>query len=244
MRKNTVLVFFFLLFLISCLAGCMYTAPSGTPVAAQPSPPPAVTTPEETPGPIITAVPATELARIEQQNLGTDSGTGSMYRFQGILTISGGAYSSVKMIMQYPDGNEYVFDAGEMGEPAPRRRPSSSTRTPVTSTRPRTISSSWTGRSTRRITSTLTGPYTGLLPPIRQCRLPGREPVPFFPDCLFQKAFFRRYRPGFSSRTGRYRGTCRRPGGARRFPSPGSTGRMQPHRSGPPAVHREKRPCR
>lgn len=119
MRKNTVLVFFFLLFLISCLAGCMYTAPSGTPVAAQPSPPPAVTTPEETPGPIITAVPATELARIEQQNLGTDSGTGSMYRFQGILTISGGAYSSVKMIMQYPDGNEYVFDAGEMGGAGP-----------------------------------------------------------------------------------------------------------------------------
>ncbi len=44
-----------------------------------------------------------------------DSGTGSIYRFQGILTISGGAYSSVKMIMQYPDGTEYVFDAGGMG---------------------------------------------------------------------------------------------------------------------------------
>ena len=119
MGKNTVFVFFSLLFLVSCLAGCMYAAPSGAPAAAQPSPPPAVTAPEETPGTIVTAVPAMELARIQQQTLGTDSGTGSLYRFQGKLSISGGAYSSVRVIMQYPDGTRYAFDAGEMGGASP-----------------------------------------------------------------------------------------------------------------------------
>jgi hypothetical protein len=80
-----------------------------------PSAAPAVTEPTVASGTVVTAAPATELARIQQVSLGMDSGTGSVYRFSGIVSISGGIYTSVKVIMKYPDGTEYRFDAGSMG---------------------------------------------------------------------------------------------------------------------------------
>jgi hypothetical protein len=119
MRKRAVFVFFGLLILLSCITGCTYTNPSGTPVTPPPSPSITVTQPAVVPMTVITAVPATELARIRQDSLGIASGTGSIYQFRGSLAISGGAYKSVKAILQYPDGTAYVFDAGNMGGASP-----------------------------------------------------------------------------------------------------------------------------
>jgi hypothetical protein len=110
---------FFCLLLFACLAGCMYANPSGTPVATTPSPAGITTPPTVVSGTVITAVPVTELARIGEESLGVPSGTGSVYQFRGSLSISGGAYTSVKAVMHYPDGTEYVFDAGAMGGSKP-----------------------------------------------------------------------------------------------------------------------------
>jgi len=118
MRNHPVFAFFCLL-LFACLAGCMYTNPTGTPVTTTPSPVAAATQPTVVSGTVITAVPATELARIEEESLGVASGTGSVYQFRGSLSISGGVYKSVEAIMQYPDGTRYVFDAGGMGGSKP-----------------------------------------------------------------------------------------------------------------------------
>ena len=119
MGTRAVFVFFCLLILASCTAGCAYAPPPMTPVPLTPAP--AVTEIPATPvsGTVVTMVPATELARIRQDNLGIASGSGAIYQFRGSLAISGGVYESVKGILRYPDGTEYVFDAGSMGGASP-----------------------------------------------------------------------------------------------------------------------------
>jgi hypothetical protein len=119
MRKYQVPVFFCILILLSFIAGCTSTNSPGTVVATTPFPATGVTTPTEVSGTVITAIPSTELARIQQDLLGVASGTGSLYQFKGKLTTDGGTYKSVRVIMRYPDGQQYVFDAGNMGGASP-----------------------------------------------------------------------------------------------------------------------------
>jgi len=117
MRKEAVFVFFCALVLFACIAGCLYPNPSpGTTIP--PTPPPAaaaVTAPTVASGTVITAAPATELARIREESLGVGSGSGDVYQFLGSISISGGEYRSVDAILQYPDGTNYTFHAGSMG---------------------------------------------------------------------------------------------------------------------------------
>jgi hypothetical protein len=119
MIKCDVFVFFCLLLFITGITGCISTNSSVSPVATTSVPAVAVTQPTAASGTVITAVPATELARIQQDLLGVSSGSGSLYQFQGRLSISGGVYKSVTVIMQYTDGTEYVSDAGSMGGASP-----------------------------------------------------------------------------------------------------------------------------
>ena len=119
MRKCAILVFFCLLILASSIAGCTYAKPSGTPAPLPPAPAGAETRPTPVSGTVVTMVPAAELARLREESFGVASGSGAMYQFRGSLAISGGAYKSVRAIMQYPDGTEYVFDGGSMGGASP-----------------------------------------------------------------------------------------------------------------------------
>ena len=121
MKKQGLLAFLCVLILVSGSAGCLYPNPSsGTTIPPTSTPAAeAVTLPTVASGTVITAVQATELARIREESLGVASGTGSVYRFLGSISISGGAYRSVDAILQYPDGTEYTFHAGSMGGASP-----------------------------------------------------------------------------------------------------------------------------
>jgi hypothetical protein len=123
MRERAVFVFFCLCTLAACSTGCMYANPPGTPVTLSPAPVIAGTPLPAAPVTVITVAPAKELARIRQESLGVGIGTGSLYQYRGSLAISGGAYSSVKVILHYPDGTDYVFDAGSMGGASPVVKP-------------------------------------------------------------------------------------------------------------------------
>jgi hypothetical protein len=119
MIQRDVFVFFCLLIFITGITGCTSTNSPVSPVATTSVPAVAMTQPTAASGTVITAVPVTELARIQQDLLGLGSGSGSLYQLQGRLSISGGAYKSVRVIMRYPDGTEYVSDAGSMGGASP-----------------------------------------------------------------------------------------------------------------------------
>ena len=116
MRTDVSFMVFFCLILAVCIAGCTSTNPVGI-AAATPSP--AVPETTMTYGTVITAIPSVEIARIQQDILGVPGGHGSVFQFGGKITINGGVYHAVGLIMRYPDGTEYSFDAGSMGGASP-----------------------------------------------------------------------------------------------------------------------------
>lgn len=87
--------------------------------ATGPTPPATVLTPEPvtplTTATIVTALPVNELARIKVDHFGLNPATENVYEFVGTLHVSGGPYQSVKVILRYPDTQEYVADMGGMG---------------------------------------------------------------------------------------------------------------------------------
>ena len=103
-----------LLILLSGLvafSGCTATtgpAPEATTMT------PDTTTPVRTTT-IVTRAPTDEIARITVDHFGLDPSTGDVYEFVGKVQVSNGVYQSVQVILRYPDGQEYAFDAGGMG---------------------------------------------------------------------------------------------------------------------------------
>ena len=64
---------------------------------------------------IATRAPTNEIARITVDHFGPDPSTGDVYEFVGKVRVSNGMYQSVQVILRYPDGQEYAYDAGGMG---------------------------------------------------------------------------------------------------------------------------------
>lgn len=111
MNLNAALTLIFTVAALAAFSGC--TATTG------PTPPATVLTPEpltplKTTTPI-TPLPAGEIARITVDHFGMDKTTATVYEFRGKVQIRDGRYTSVKVLLRYPDGQEYSSDAGGMG---------------------------------------------------------------------------------------------------------------------------------
>jgi hypothetical protein len=92
-------------------SGCTATTgptPQATVMTPEPITPVKTTT-------LITPLPVNEIARIKVDHFGMNPSTDSIYEFIGKIQVSGGPYQSVRVILRYPDSQEYVFDAGGMG---------------------------------------------------------------------------------------------------------------------------------
>ena len=68
-----------------------------------------------TPATLITALPVDEVARIQGDHFGLDPSNGDVYEFTGKVQVNDGVYHSVQVILRYPDGQEYTYNAGGMG---------------------------------------------------------------------------------------------------------------------------------
>jgi len=92
-----------------------------------PTPQPSVPTPEPvTPlqtMTVVTALPVTERARITVGFFGLDPAAADVYEFIGNLQVAGGPYTDARVILRYPDGQEYADDLGGMGGSEPTRKP-------------------------------------------------------------------------------------------------------------------------
>jgi hypothetical protein len=64
---------------------------------------------------LITPLPVNEIARIEVDHFGMNPSTETVYEFVGKIHVNDGPYQSVKVILRYPDTQEYPYDAGGMG---------------------------------------------------------------------------------------------------------------------------------
>jgi len=96
---------------MAALSGC--TATTGpTPQGAVMTPD--TITPVRTPI-LITPLPVDEVARIEVDHFGMNPSTETVYEFVGKIHVNNGPYQSVKVILRYPDTQEYTYDAGGMG---------------------------------------------------------------------------------------------------------------------------------
>jgi hypothetical protein len=112
--KNRVRTLLFLLLILALLtAGCTRNTGSLPEGPDTPAPGPVVTIPA--PQTAVTAVPARDLASIRSEGLRTDPGGGTIYEFTGNVLVHEGTYASVQVILRYPDGTEYAYDAGGMG---------------------------------------------------------------------------------------------------------------------------------
>lgn len=111
MTPKTICIFLLLLAGLLACAGC--TATTGpTPTATVMTPEPI--TPVKTTIPI-TPLPANEIARIKVDHFGPDPDTGTIYEFKGKVQIREGPYTSVQVLLLYPDKQEYTYDVGGMG---------------------------------------------------------------------------------------------------------------------------------
>jgi hypothetical protein len=63
----------------------------------------------------VTRAPTNEIVRITVDHFGLDPSNGDVYEFTGVVSINGGEYQSVQVILRYPDSQEYAYDAGGMG---------------------------------------------------------------------------------------------------------------------------------
>jgi len=96
---------------MAAFSGC--TATTGpTPQAAVMTPD--TITPVKTPV-LVTPLPVGEVARIEVDHFGMNPSTETVYEFVGKIHVNNGPYQSVKVILRYPDTQEYMYDAGGMG---------------------------------------------------------------------------------------------------------------------------------
>jgi hypothetical protein len=95
---------------MAAFAGCTATGP--TPQAAVMTPD--TITPVKTPI-LVTPLPVGEVARIEVDHFGMNPSTETVYEFVGKIHVNEGPYQSVKVILRYPDTQEYTYDAGGMG---------------------------------------------------------------------------------------------------------------------------------
>jgi hypothetical protein len=109
--KTTFILTLLLLTGLAVFSGC--TATTG------PTPQTTVMTPEPvtplTPATLITALPVDEVARIQVDHFGLDPSNGDVYEFTGKVQVNDGVYHSVQVILRYPDGQEYTYNAGGMG---------------------------------------------------------------------------------------------------------------------------------
>ena len=105
------------LFLLALLA--MLVAFSGCTATTGPTPAATVMTPEPitplTTTTLITPLPVNEVARIKVDHFGLDPSNADVYEFVGTIHVNDGVYQSVKVILRYPDGQEYAYDARGMG---------------------------------------------------------------------------------------------------------------------------------
>jgi hypothetical protein len=63
----------------------------------------------------ITPVPTYEVARIESEGFSYDPTSQTIYQLNGQVRIAFGIFDSVKVIVRYPDNDEYYLDVGGMG---------------------------------------------------------------------------------------------------------------------------------
>jgi hypothetical protein len=104
---------FHLLILAALVASSGCTATTGPTLAAAVMTPEPLT-PVKTTTPV-TPLPVGEIARIKVDHFGMDETTATIYEFVGRVQIDNGPYQSVQVVLQYSDGQEYVYDAGGMG---------------------------------------------------------------------------------------------------------------------------------
>ncbi len=105
------------LILILLLAGLV--ACSGCTATTGPTPQATVLTPEPvtplTMATILNRLPIAETARITVDHFGLDPAAEDVYEFVGKIQVNDGVYQSVQVVLHYPDGQDYVYDAGGMG---------------------------------------------------------------------------------------------------------------------------------
>jgi len=80
-------------------------------IADAPAPTPEVTAMQAE----ITPVPTWEVARIESEGFRYDPTSQTIYQLNGLVRITSGIFDSVRVIVRYPDKDEYVLDVGGMG---------------------------------------------------------------------------------------------------------------------------------
>lgn len=112
MNPEKFAVIFLLITVLAACSGC--TGSSGT------TPPTKVLTPDtitpvKTPATLVTLLPSGEVARMTVEHFGMNPATENIYEFIGKVQIDDGPYRSVRVILRYPDTQEYAYDAGGMG---------------------------------------------------------------------------------------------------------------------------------
>jgi len=111
MDKNTISILLLLIAVLLAFSGCTSTTgptPQATVMTPEPITPLTTTT-------LITPLPVGEVARIEVDHFGMNPSTDTIYEFVGKIHVNGGPYQEVQVILRYPDGQEYTYDAGGMG---------------------------------------------------------------------------------------------------------------------------------
>ncbi len=111
MNLKTICILLLLIAGLVAFSGCTATTgptPQATVMTPEPVTPLTTTT-------LITPLPVNEIARIKVDHFGMNTATENVYEFIGRVQVSGGPYQSVKVILRYPDTQEYVYDAGGMG---------------------------------------------------------------------------------------------------------------------------------
>ncbi len=119
MDLNRICILLLLTAVAAASAGC--TGSPGTPATTVPTP--ETITPLKTTATLITRLPASEVARITVDHFGWDPSNADVYEFIGKVQVDDGPYSSVKVILRYPDTQEYVYNAGGMGGSNPTIKP-------------------------------------------------------------------------------------------------------------------------
>lgn len=112
MNLQPIISIFFIIVVLVAFSGC--TGSNGVSSATTIPTPDIITPVKATPVPV-TQLPASEVARITVEHFGLNPSTESIYEFLGKVQVDAGIYRSVKVVLRYPDMQEYVYDAGGMG---------------------------------------------------------------------------------------------------------------------------------
>jgi len=114
MKRSAFCLFFVLLLVMLVSAGCVGSqTPAQSSKNETPVPVSLTPTAHDTPNLNVPLI-SVELANIQSPGFTMDP-TGITYEFFGKVAITSGTYNSVKVILRYPDGTEYSYDAGGMG---------------------------------------------------------------------------------------------------------------------------------